>query len=122
MFEFMQKRKSSGLDRRTSLMAIPVVNASVVSVPKKQGLEITLDVRRGDGFLARFQPPVMQRRVELDEIGAAVYGMIDGERSALDIVNWFVGQYKVNRREAELSCVEFLKSLAQRGVISIAVR
>ena len=74
------------------------------------------------GFMARFQPPVQVRRVELDELGTFVVGQIDGARDVLEIVNAFTTRFKVNRREAELSVVEFLKSLVQRHLISIAIK
>lgn len=82
---------------------------------------VTVRLKRGRGILARFQPAVMERIVRLDELGTFVLRQIDGKTSTRDIVLRFVEQYKTNRREAELSAVEFLKSLAQRGVLSIAI-
>jgi len=117
----MPTKKAAGLDRRRSLEAIPVVNGGVKAADGPAGLVLKVIVLRGSGFLARFQPAVMERRVELDEIGSFVFRLIDGKRTALDIVDAFVERYRTNRREAELSCVEFLKSLVRRHVISIAV-
>ena len=121
IFSFMPAKRAAGLDRRKSLEAIPVVNGGVKATDGPAGLVLKVIVLRGSGFLARFQPAVMERRVELDEIGSFVFRLIDGKRTALDIVGAFVGRYRTNRREAELSCVEFLKSLVRRHVISIAV-
>ena len=72
--------------------------------------------------MARFMPPILERTVKLDELGAFVFRLIDGQRTVLQIVEAFQQRYKANRREAELSTVEFLRSLAQRRVISIAIK
>jgi hypothetical protein len=122
MFGFSQ-RKARPVDRRRSLAGIPVLNPGVSVKEEGAGcLRVTVRRRRGSGFLARFQPPVLERNVELDELGAFVFRQIDGRCSTADIIDLFTRAHKVNRREAELSCVAFLKSLAARGVISIAVK
>ena len=43
-------------------------------------------------------------------------------RTTLEIIEKFAGHYRLNRREATLSTVEFLKSLVKRGVISILIK
>ena len=83
---------------------------------------IRIKVRRGSGFLSRFQPPVMIKTVKLDEIGTFVLDQVNGEATVLDIMNKFIARFKMNRREAELSTVEFFKSLMKKGVVSMAVK
>lgn len=83
---------------------------------------ITIRMKRRDGFLTRFQPAVLERVVKLDELGSFVFRQIDNQKTTLDIINAFVVRYQVNRREATLSTVSFLKSLVTRAVISIAVK
>ena len=81
-----------------------------------------MKLRRGGGFLARFQPPVLERNVRLDAIGGFVFKLINNERNTQEIINMFLVKYRVNRREATLSVVDFLKSLVKRGIISIAIK
>ena len=111
------------LDRRRSLAGIPVLNADVTA-DRGDERRLTLTIRtkrREKGLLSRFQPAVMTRRLKLDELGSFVLSRIDGESDVMCIVDAFVTCYQVNRREAELSIVEFLKSLARRNVISIVI-
>jgi len=84
-------------------------------------LLVTVPVRRGRGFLGRFQADSWQKRVRLDPLGSFVLGQVDGKRNALEITDAFIVRFKVNRREAELSIVAFLKSLLERHIISIAI-
>lgn len=120
---FSRQKEVPTIDRRRSLASIPAVNPGVRSEKQDDGrLLITVSLpRRSRGFLARFQPPVSERRVRLDELGAFVFGRIDGQRTVADIVADFVRTYGTTRREAELCTADFLKSLAQRSIISIGV-
>lgn len=118
-----KKRENNPLDRRQSLDGVPVLNENVSSGNDNAGrLVINIKMKRGNGFLARFQPPVLERNVRMDEIGAFVFKLIDNQRSALEIIELFLAKYRVNRREATLSVVEFLKSLVKRRIVSIVIR
>ena len=120
---FGQREKPPALDRRRSLAGVPVLNEGVAVSDAAPGrVNVTVRVARGRGWLARFQPAVMERTVKLDELGTFVFRQIDGQQPVEAIVEQFLAQYRTNRREGELSTVAFLKSLAERGVISIAIR
>jgi hypothetical protein len=112
------------VDRRQSLAGVPVLNEGVEfkDEPETGRVVISVRLRRGKGFLARFQPPVMERTIRLDELGSFVFHRIDSQRSTLGIIEEFAARYRLNRREATLSTVEFLKSLVRRGVISIVIK
>ena len=111
------------IDRAQSLAAIPTLNQGL-KVDKDNAGNAVIRVRltRGKGFMARFQPPVIFRMVELDELGSFVFRQVDGNASVLEIIERFIARFKTNRREAELSTVDFLKSLMKRGVISMVVK
>jgi hypothetical protein len=121
MFGFGKVTEPS-IDRRQSLMGVPVVNPGVRWKEEREGvLLVTIPVRRGGGFLGRFQSASWNKRIRLDPLGSFVLEQIDGKRNALDITDAFIERFKVNRREAELSIVAFLKSLLERHIISIAI-
>ena len=123
IFNFTGRPPPSQIDRRQSLDGIPVLNEQISCKNDNTGrLVINIKLKRGNGFLARFQPPVLERNLKLDEIGGFVFKLIDNQRSTLEIVDMFLSKYRVNRREATLSVVDFLKSLVKRGVVSIVIR
>ncbi len=119
------KEKPPVINRAQSLAGVPVVNTGV-RVQAREGdgdrVELTICLRRGTGVWSRFLPPTLTRKVKLDELGSFVFRQIDGQRSVREIVEAFWTRYRVNRREAELSTVEFIRSLAQRQAISIVIR
>ena len=123
IFNLFNRQEKTQIDRRQSLDGIPVLNEQISCENDKTGrLVVNIKLKRGNGFLARFQPPVLERNVRLDEIGGFVFKLIDNQRSTLEIINMFLSKYCVNRREATLSVVDFLKSLIKRGVVSIVIK
>ena len=120
---FFRKTEKPSIDRRQSLEGIPVLNPGVATDEREDHtLVLRVPAARGQGFLARFQPEVIEKQIKLDAVGSFVVRQIDGRRNVFAIVEALIGRYKLNRREAELSCVEFLRSLAQRRAISIAIK
>ena len=99
-----------------------MVNDGVKAVEADGRLQVVVRWRRTRGLWARFMPPIIERTVKLDEVGAFVFRLIDGRRDVRQIIEEFVRRYRANRREAELSTVAFLRSLAERRVISIVIK
>lgn len=60
-----------------------------------------------------------ERRFELDALGASVLNMCDGDSSVEQIIGRFAEGNGLSFREAQVSVVQFLKMLTQRGVIAI---
>ena len=120
---FFSKPPPKTFDRRQSLGGVPVLNDNV-AIELREGDRVTLKVtkQRSKGFLGRFQPPVMVHTVNLDALGTFVFRQIDGRRNARQIIDAFARRFKVNRREAELSVVEFIRQLVRRNAISIAMK
>lgn len=117
---FSRKPKPKPVDRRQSLNAVPILNPSVELDLRDDDTSIVrLSVPRGNTFFERFCPPVMHRRFELDELGTFVTQQIDGQKSVVGIIDAFVERFRVNRREAELGVVSFLKMLSQKGVATV---
>ncbi len=104
---------------------MPVLNEGISFSEEPDSGRLVLTVRQtrrrrrwwGRGSLA-----VNERTIRLDELGSYVFKLVDQRRTTLEIIEKFAGHYRLNRREAALSTVEFLKSLVKRGVISILIK
>lgn len=120
---FFSKEKATPIDRQRSLDSVPVVNEGVTCTENERGhINLDLKLRPRPGWFTRFQGKYLQRNIQLDELGTFIFRQIDNKRSVLQIVNNFIDRYRLNRREAMLSTVEFLKSLMKKGAISIAIK
>lgn len=123
VFGTSRRKRPSPVDRRRSLAGVPALNRGVELERQDDGtMMVCVPIPRRKGLLARFQPPVTQRRVKLDELGSFIVGRIDGQVTVLELVESFVAEYRTNRREAELCTAEFLRSLVHRSIVSIGLK
>lgn len=118
------KKAEGALTRDQAMRAWPVRNPALTTHVSDDGL-VTIELpRRKDwmggalGFL--FSVPA-SKPVQLDEIGSFVYERCEGEHTVNEIVDDMMAEYKLNRREVEVSLTKFLQTLAQRGIIAFAV-
>ncbi len=63
--------------------------------------------------------PEPRRKIQLDELGSSVWKMIDGKRSASDIIIAFSSQQHISIQESEQSVTTFLRELGKRGLIGL---
>lgn len=105
---------------------VPVRNTEVEVTPLPNGLvelAYPLAIKPWFGRLAErvgmWDKRPMVKRLELDEMGTFVWGLIDGEHSVRQIAAAFTEHYEVQAREAELSVTAFIKTIGQRGIIGL---
>ena len=118
------KQAEGALTRDQAMRAWPVRNPALKSNVSEDGL-VTIELpRRKDwmgGLLGMLFSVPASKPVQLDEIGSFVYDRCEGDHTVNDIVDAMMSEYKLNRREVEVSLTKFLQMLAQRGIIAFAV-
>ncbi len=122
--QFGLKRPRSPLTREQAFEARPVRNPSLKwRLNDDDDVEVVIP-RRSDrlgrvlGFL--FYVPE-SRPLVLDEVGSRVWQLCDGERTVEEIIATLRDEYKLDRREVEVSLTEYLRSLGKRGMIGFLV-
>ncbi len=108
------------IDRKQVLRLYPLRNAAVRSEQNADGvyiLIVPLQPRGLFGWFSRIFKLPHEHRIELDEIGSAVWALCDGRHQVDAIVQRLVQQFKLERREAEYSLFAFLNTLSRRGFI-----
>ena len=123
-----RKVKKPTLTRKESLDAVAVANENVGLTRSEQGI-VTLHVP--------YRPPPVIARItrllggtadgggsdiELDEIGSFCWDFFDGQTTVRDIIGRLSEQYKINRKEAEVALTSFVRTLAAKGLVVIAIR
>ena len=118
------KSRRPKLDREQSMAAVPVLN-QLVSIERDEGGHARLRLPRRRTSMVRLiskafrLPPY--KRLELDELGTYTVELCDGSNSVAEIIARFAKKFGLNRREAEVSMVSYLQTLAKRGIISFVV-
>ena len=110
------------LDRASALHLRPGRN-SLITWEKTETGETILSVPQGERvgkatrLMAKWLSVPNERRIELDEVGGFVWELCDGTHTVEAIVQRTSKQYKLNRREAEVSVTMFLQMLHGRNFI-----
>jgi len=81
-----------------------------------------------------FNPTVQGRRLEteavlvlpgkgevkvLNDVGATIWQLADGQRTVRDIARLICGQYQVTQAEAEADALEFVAELVRKGLVTV---
>lgn len=113
------------IDRQMVYTLRPVRNGLIAWERTPEG-EAILHIPRRDDRFGRIMAFIFKipeaRAVQLDEVGAFVWGLCDGEHSVDGIVQRTCKEYKMNRREVEISVTTYLKMLAERNFIGFYQR
>jgi hypothetical protein len=110
------------MDRQAALILRPGRNAALTWEKRATG-ETLLTVPQNEkvGRITRAMAKWLQvpneRQVELDEVGGFVWELCDGQHTIESIVQKTGRQYKMHRREAEVSVTMFLQMLHERNFI-----
>ena len=119
-----KKAERPRITRQDALRVYPVRNPSLEWEIDEEGV-VSATLRRPDNLKSRligsFLMAPESRQLKLDEVGTFVWNLCDGKHTVKDIVEAMVARYKLSRREVEVSLTEFLRRLAKRGMIAVAV-
>ena len=120
----MAVKKTERLSLEALLDAVPVANQAARVESYGDLVVIYLPIRQRWWM----RPPISwalpyreEKGVELDKLGTEVYRAVDGKRTVEQIVESFADQHKLRFHEARLAVMQFLRSLAQRNVVVLAI-
>ena len=121
-----RKNKTRGLTRAQALACTPIKNIRVKATRLDTGevlLTYPITIRPWIRTLARrFGKDVNRvqlKKLQLDELGTAVWDLMDGKRSVRQIIKRFIKKYHLQAKEAEVSVTRFIKMLGKRGLIGL---
>ena len=118
------RKKGPVLSREQSMAAMPIRNPMLEVEMDDEG-QVHLSIPRKDKWwvklLARVVYVPKRRRIALDELGSYVWELCDGKTTVRTVIDKFAKKYKLNRKEAEISMVTYLKQLAKKGIIGLQV-
>jgi hypothetical protein len=123
---YKKKHKGPGITRTEALECKPVKNNEIKETRLETG-EVLLVypvvmrpwvenlVRRLGGTVSGQKT----KKLQLDELGTAVWGLIDGKHSVQQVIQRFAKKYQLHSREAEVAVTRFLRDLGKRGIIGL---
>ncbi len=119
-----RKRKSPPISREQMLNSRVARNAAL-RVERSED-SVTLWVTLPPSPLLRRFPrlagkAVSERRIELDEVGAFVWDLCDEKTPVRAMIDRLCERYKMNRKEAEVALLSYLRTLAKKRLVFIVV-
>ncbi len=119
-----KKAPPPSITRQDALRVYPMRNPSLQWEPDEEGAVTATLTRPRDlknRVVGTFLMLPESKQLKLDEVGTFVWNLCDGKHTVADMVAAMAEQYKLSRREVEVSLTEFLRMLAKRGMIVVAV-
>jgi len=121
----IKKPPDLGLKRENILEAIPLRNATIKWEENDEG-EVSIVIPPKDKTWVKIITKIFmipgKRVVVLDEIGSFVWMQCDGEHTIKDIINSLTGKYRLTRKEAEVSLINYMRTLGKRGMLGFAIQ
>ena len=110
------------LPKEVFLRSRPVRNPNVRWEKYPSGeVAIILKLRKTKSvrLLSLFVRLPEEKKLVLDKVGSRVWELCDGEHTVEDIIEMLMREYKLRRREAEVSLTAYLQQLIKRGLIGL---
>lgn len=87
--------------------------------------EARITVTRQENWKTRLLSKVFyipeRRSITLDEVGTEVWQMCDGQTTVAQMIDRLRERYKLDRKEAEVSLLSYLKTLGQKRFVGFLV-
>ncbi|MXW78497.1 MAG: PqqD family protein [Gemmatimonadetes bacterium] len=120
----LSKNKGPKLSRAAMLASRPTRNESLRWENNDNG-EVQVSIKRQDTWkvrlLSKFFYIPRQRKITLDEVGSEVWRMCNGRNSVGRMIEELSDKYQLNRKEAEVSLLQYLKTLGQKRFIGFVL-
>ena len=117
-------KKQPKLSRAAMLNSRPARNEALGWEKTDEG-EVQIRVVRQDSWKVRLLSKIFyipkERKITLDEVGAQVWQMCNGRNTVAQMIEELSGKYQLNRKEAEVSLLAYLKTLAQKRFVGFLV-
>ncbi|HCL29847.1 MAG TPA: hypothetical protein DIC52_15580 [Candidatus Latescibacteria bacterium] len=117
-------RKKPRLTREAMMNSRPARN-DLLKWEKTETGEAQIKVVRQETWKTRLLSKVFYipetRTITLDEVGTEVWQMCDGHTSVEKMIDRLRQRYKLDRKEAEVSLLSYLKTLGQKRFVGFLV-
>ena len=87
--------------------------------------EVQVVIERQDTWRVKLLSRVFyipkERKITLDEVGSEVWQMCNGRNSVGQMIDLLSEKYQLNRKEAEVSLLQYLKTLGQKRFVGFVL-
>ncbi len=110
--------------RKRMLAAVPVHSGNYNPVILDTG-QVSFTISRKKSWFASIFVTIFgvagEKTITLDKIGSYVWKLCDGSKSVAEIAFSMKEDFKLTRKEAQVSVIQFVQTLMKKGVLSVKV-
>jgi len=117
-------RRRRPTSRLQMLESVPVLNPAVRWERLESGQVMAVyrqDARGVRRLLMKLLATPETAQVLLDDAGTSVVGAIDAKRTVKDLIAYVSVEFKLSRKESEVSVLEYMEMLGKRRLIGFQV-
>ena len=106
------------------LESIPLPNPEVRWETLESGRKMVVYAKRRGlltRLLGRVVPMADTGQVALDRMGTLVLEQMDGAKTVQDLISFVADEFKLSRKESEVSLLSYMETLGRRGVVGFQV-
>ena len=114
------------IKRAEALNATPIKSVEIEEIQLDTGevlLSYPVKARPWASGLIRWfggdSESAQKKKLQLDALGTAVWGLLDGDRSVRQVIQLFSDQHQLHPKEAEVAVTQFLRELGKREIIGL---
>jgi len=112
------------MSREAMLSSRPARNDALKWEENDDG-EVQIRVTRQDSWKIRFLSRMFyipkERKITLDELGTEVWTLCNGKNTVAQMIEALSKKYQLNRKEAEVSLLNYLKTLGQKRFVGFVL-
>lgn len=123
---FRKKRTGAEISHSEAMNCIPVKNLQASETRGEAGLVLLsypAEIRPWiAGWIRRFggaSDDVRLKKLQLDELGTAVWDLLDGKRTVGQVIQSFTAMQRLHPKEATVAVTLFFRELGKRGLIGL---
>lgn len=119
------KRDRKDIRRAEALDCKPIKSAGVEEVLLDSGETMLIYPVKARPWVSavfrRFgnEVSVVRKKLQLDEMGTFVWGLLDGNRTVRQVIEVFSRTHRLHSKEAEVAVVQFIRELGHRGLVGL---
>ena len=117
-------RNKPKLTREAMLNSRPARNDALKWEQNDDG-EVQIRVTRQDNWKIRLLSRMFyipkERKITLDELGTEVWTLCNGKNTVAEMIEALSVKYQLNRKEAEVSLLNYLKTLGQKRFVGFVL-
>lgn len=125
LFKKPKKINKNIIDARKRMLAAVPIHSDSYNPEILDNGQVSFTISRKKSWFATVFVTIFfvsgEKKLTLDKVGSYVWKLCDGSKSVAEIAVAMKEEFKLTRKEAQVSVIQFVQTLMKKGVLSVKV-